>query len=194
MSGRSMVLIDQPELPVDAVVRFDVALADGTKLIRAEGRVLRSLPPLGSRPGGLQVKFTRFGASTKAFLDRAVALRDGARSHASELPPPARPSAPPPSNADVLVEPSATPPEVSPELSLAPPVVAAPPLEERPEAASAGSDAASAEARAVGSAGAPSPSRPPSPSHVRRKVELPSPQGRDEVLARLRARAARRSG
>jgi hypothetical protein len=67
-----MLLIDQPPLPFDTAVVFDVTLENGQKPIRAEGRVVGHLEPDGDRPGGLRVRFRRFGAATKAFIDRAV--------------------------------------------------------------------------------------------------------------------------
>jgi hypothetical protein len=69
---RGMLLIDADALPADTALLFDVALADGHKPIRAEGRVIGSVPPQGARPGGLRVRFKRFGAATKAFIERAV--------------------------------------------------------------------------------------------------------------------------
>jgi hypothetical protein len=69
---RSMLLIDAESLPTDTAVLFDVALADGQKPIRAEGRVVGTVAASGNRPGGLKVRFRRFGAATKAFIERAV--------------------------------------------------------------------------------------------------------------------------
>jgi hypothetical protein len=71
---RSMLLVDQPELPRDTNIVFDVTLADGSRPIRAEARVLGKLEPALGKPGGLRVRFKRYGASTKAFIERAVAL------------------------------------------------------------------------------------------------------------------------
>lgn len=69
---RSMLLIDVEPLPPDSALLFDVALSDGHKPIRAEGRVVGSVAANGERPGGLKVRFKRFGAATKAFIERAV--------------------------------------------------------------------------------------------------------------------------
>lgn len=69
---RGMLLIDAHELPAETALLFDVALADGHKPIRAEGRVVGTVPTQGDRPGGLRVRFKRFGAATKAFIERAV--------------------------------------------------------------------------------------------------------------------------
>ncbi len=73
VGSKGMLLVDQDALAADTIVRFDVALADGTKLVVAEGKVVGSEAPIGARPGGLRVRFRRFGATTKAFIDRALA-------------------------------------------------------------------------------------------------------------------------
>jgi hypothetical protein len=91
IEARAMLLVDQPNLAPDTAVVFDLALADGVKIIRAEGRVLGYLSPSEDRLGGLRVRFRRFGAQTKAFIDRAVQARE--RNLAvgpSSRPPPAR--------------------------------------------------------------------------------------------------------
>ena len=72
IEAKSMLLIDQPALPLDTAVIFDVTLDNGQKPIRAEARVVGYVEPEGDRPGGLRVRFRRFGAATKAFIDRAV--------------------------------------------------------------------------------------------------------------------------
>ncbi|HYP98752.1 MAG TPA: hypothetical protein VER96_08765 [Polyangiaceae bacterium] len=92
IEAKSMLLIDQPALPLDTAVVFDVALDNGQKPIRAEAKVVGYLEPEGDRPGGLRVRFRRFGAATKAFIDRAVngtpaPVIDGAPS-AAVIPPP----------------------------------------------------------------------------------------------------------
>jgi hypothetical protein len=69
---RGMLLIDAEAVPADTALLFDIALADGHKPIRAEGRVVGTVPANGDRPGGLRVRFKRFGAATKAFIERAV--------------------------------------------------------------------------------------------------------------------------
>lgn len=83
ISARSMLLIDQPPLPLESVVVFDVSLQNGQKPIRAEGRVVANLEASSAGPAGVQVRFKRFGAATKAFVDRAVA-----RSARASLSPP----------------------------------------------------------------------------------------------------------
>lgn len=99
IDARSMLLIDAEELPADTAVLFDVALGDGQKPIRAEGRVVGLVPAQGDRPGGLKVRFKRFGAATKAFIERAVKAREQAPSAPAasapqSAPEPSRPSEP----------------------------------------------------------------------------------------------------
>lgn len=95
IDARTMLLIDADELPADTAVLFDVALRDGQKPIRAEGRVVGAVLPKGDRPGGLKVRFKRFGAATKAFIERAVKAREQAPSPpAASSPEAALPSEP----------------------------------------------------------------------------------------------------
>ena len=92
---RSMLLIDAEALPGDTAVLFDISLADGQKPIRAEGRVVGMVTASGGRPGGMRVRFKRFGAATKAFIERAVKAKSGGAEPASPSAPEAeRPSAP----------------------------------------------------------------------------------------------------
>ena len=83
---RGMLLIDAEALPADTPLLFDVALADGHKPIRAEGRVVGSVPAHGARPGGLRVRFKRFGAATKAFIERAVQAKSSPTAAAPSSP------------------------------------------------------------------------------------------------------------
>jgi hypothetical protein len=73
IDSKSMLLIDQPALTVDAAVIFDVQLENGHKPIRAEAKVMGHVAPVAGKAGGLRVRFKRFGAATKAFIDRAIA-------------------------------------------------------------------------------------------------------------------------
>jgi len=89
IEAKSMLLIDQPALPLDTSVVFDVTLENGQKPIRAEARVVGYVEPEGGRPGGVRVRFRRFGAATKAFIDRAV--NGAAAAPAPEAPAAAAP-------------------------------------------------------------------------------------------------------
>jgi len=82
-----MVLLGAPSKPVGVVLRFEVILANGTVLMRGEGRVvafkenvIRDLP-------GLTLKFTRLDPKSKALVDRAAVVRE-ARAKGEPTPPP----------------------------------------------------------------------------------------------------------
>jgi hypothetical protein len=161
---RGMLLIDAESLPSDTPVLFDVALADGQKPIRAEGRVLGTLAPSGERPGGLKVRFKRFGAATKAFIERAVQAKKGA-------PEPERPSSP------EAEQPSSAEAE-RPSLIDAGRV-------SMPEVRASMTDLESATAAPV-----PPSSSTREPRGLRQRVPGPvaAPANREELLARLRQR------
>jgi hypothetical protein len=74
IEARTMILIGEPDLPEGTAVLFDVQIGNGTKPIRAEARVVESVASRPGRPGGLRVRFRRYGAATKAFIDRAAAM------------------------------------------------------------------------------------------------------------------------
>lgn len=113
---RGMLLLEQEALEPDVAVVFDVSLRDGSKLIRAEARVAEYLAASDDRPAGLRVRFRRFGAKTKAFIDHAVAEREKRLAFGRSLPrhssrPPAG-SHPPPSLRDMMT-PSPAPASVT---------------------------------------------------------------------------------
>jgi len=94
IDDRGMFLIDDHELAPDTAVVFDVALASGMKVIRAEGRVEHRVPAEGTQPAGLRVRFRRFGEQTKSFIDRAI----GHSQRRTAAPPTQRPASAPPSS------------------------------------------------------------------------------------------------
>jgi hypothetical protein len=94
IEAKSMLLIDQPALPLETAVVFDVTLDNGQQPIRAEAKVVGYVEPEGDRPGGLRVRFRRFGAATKAFIDRAVNGLPAAAAVAVVVAPPALDVAP----------------------------------------------------------------------------------------------------
>jgi hypothetical protein len=107
---RSMVLIGQPELPPETDVVFDVTLADGSKPIRAEAKVVGPVVPSEGRPGGLRVRFKRYGTATRAFVERAASSR-----WANEpSPPSAKPASAPPGRTSVRPAPGSVPPPAMP--------------------------------------------------------------------------------
>ncbi len=170
IDARSMLLIDAEPLAADTAVLFDVALTDGQKPIRAEGRVVGITPAQDGRPGGLKVRFKRFGAATKAFIERAVKFKSSAGeperpSQAGEEPE--RPSAPEAEQPSVIEVERVSMPEVRASMTdletIARPPEPPPSLE---------------------------PPTPSSDSGLRRRVPGPvaAPANREELLARLRQR------
>lgn len=162
---RGMLLIGADALPSDTAVLFDVGLSDGQKPIRAEGRVVGVVAANGDRPGGLRVRFKRFGAATKAFIERAVKTKQAAAEHEAERPSqvelerPSSPDAEQPSSPDAA---RLSLPEVRASMTDLEPAAAAP----------------------------SSPSSAREPSGLRQRVPGPvaAPANRDELLARLRQR------
>lgn len=163
---RGMLLIGADPLPGDTAVLFDVALSDGQKPIRAEGRVVGLVAANGDRPGGLRVRFKRFGAATKAFIERAVKTKQADSARDPERPSqvePERPSAP---DAEQPSSPDGerlSLPEVRASMTDLEPAVAAP---------------------------TPPSSPAREPSRVRQRIPGPvaAPANREELLARLRQR------
>lgn len=88
---KTMLLIDQPPLPLETAVVFDVTLSNGEKPIRAEAKVIAHVSATAEYPGGLRVRFKRYGAATKSFIERAVRASGGSMPAASatSLMPPA---------------------------------------------------------------------------------------------------------
>lgn len=72
ISTKRMILLDQPRLDRDTIVRFELSLQNGDKLIRAEARVVGYQAPTPDKPGGPKVRFKRFGGTTKAFIQQVV--------------------------------------------------------------------------------------------------------------------------
>lgn len=174
IDDKGIVLIDQAALPKDTVVRFEVVLEDGSKPVRAEGKVHKLVPAEGDRPGGLKVRFRRFDAATKQFIDRV--LEERRKERRSRRPPPAE-------LAPLVLDPE----PFAPPVSERPPAEASAPEQSAPEVVSqplAASDAAE-EAEATPPP-APAP-RASSGGLGPRSVE--APPNRDELLDRLRARA-----
>ena len=171
---RSMLLIDAAELPLDTAVLFDVSI-DREKLIRAEGRVAAFVTPEGDAPGGLRVKFKRYGASTKAFIDRAVNFQkeqsEAEQAPAPSLPEPSTPSVPELVTPSIVTSAPVAAPPPEPAGSFAPEVRA--PSQPPP---------ASAKQELTGI-------REPSGIHRRPLADGDVPANRDELLARLRERA-----
>ena len=162
IESKTMLLIDQAPLPAETPIVFDVQLQNGQKPIRAEAKVLGHVAASAGQPGGLRVRFKRFGAATKAFIDRAVA-----GSAPAAVAPPASPT-------------SVRPTSVRP-ISVRP--------AHAPEPAPLGAELARADAGVAPNATRAAERRESSGIH-RRAVKLPvTPINREELLERLRTRA-----
>jgi hypothetical protein len=173
IDARTMVLLEVEPLAADTVVLFDVVLADGHKPIRAEGRVVAPVAPTGSRPGGLKVRFKRFGAATKAFIERAVAVKRSAQAER-----PSSPDVEQPSQTD-----AEQPSQTDAEQPSAPDAVAAPPPDgDRTSLTEVRTSAPDLDGAAA--------LKDREPSGTRQRVPGPivAPANRDELLARLRQR------
>lgn len=69
-----VVLLEQDEHPSGTVVRFEVKLAGGQRLLRAEGSVVAFRAASEGFPSQLELRFRRFDAATKALIESAEAL------------------------------------------------------------------------------------------------------------------------
>ncbi|MCS6898612.1 MAG: hypothetical protein RMJ98_02430 [Myxococcales bacterium] len=201
VSRTGMTLVGAAYRPSGVIVRFEVALWDGTPLFRGEGKVQghRTAAEGGKLPG-LDIRFLRLDARGKSLIDRILRSRQGRPSGevpdrlATPIPsllPPASVSLPPasPSSAPVL---------------LAEPTVPAPPVELAPSGASPPSDPSPDTERG----GTPEPAPELEPTSLlatplqpeaqeaprglaalraRRVHEVAAPEGRDTLLSRLRA-------
>lgn len=171
IDDKGMVLVDQQSLPKDTLVRFEIVLDDGSKPIRAEAKVHKLVPGDDDRPGGLKVRFRRFDAATKRFIDRVMEERRKERR--SRRPPPAE-------LAPLVLEPESP---SSSETESAPQSVApSAPEQSAPEVAS----------EPIASAQESVPEEAPRPAALRASGSgprvVPAPANREELLEKLRAR------
>jgi hypothetical protein len=77
------------------LIRFEIVLSTGTPVFRGEGHVVAHHAAGGSKPQGLEVRFTRIDARSKLILDR-VRERRTALVRSGSMPPPALVSQAPP--------------------------------------------------------------------------------------------------
>jgi hypothetical protein len=175
-----VTLLGAQPRPQGVVLRFEIALSNGTIVLRGEGRVTGFKPNAHEGLGGLTLRFTRLDSKSKALVDKAQALRERRR-------PSGRPSMPPPLPVDVSPGPPSVA-ETSPAL---------PPVEPSAPELVADSDPLPAVLK---------PSTPPPPLPPRSRAPAPSvkpppalanghakavtaPASRDALLERLRSRA-----
>ncbi len=72
--------------PEGTLLQFEFVLADGARLLRGEGVVVKAQVDEGGNRAGMTVRFTRLDARSKALVDRVVAFRNGEPQ--PEPPPP----------------------------------------------------------------------------------------------------------
>lgn len=69
--GRTTIILPNgPARASGELVRFEIVLTNGAPALRGEGHVVAHHVPGGSRPAGLEVRFTRVDAKSKLILDR----------------------------------------------------------------------------------------------------------------------------
>jgi uncharacterized protein (TIGR02266 family) len=74
--------------PVGSALRFEFQLADGSPVVRGEGKVVwvkEFDPTQPHKPHGMGVKFTRLDSHSKAILDRMLAIKKQARVEGSGM-------------------------------------------------------------------------------------------------------------
>jgi hypothetical protein len=165
---RGIIAIEQPDLAPGTAVRVDVNLRSGAALIRAEGTVEAAVLPEGTRPSGLRIKFTRMSPDTQQFLRRAA----GTESTKGPTSSPDNERAA--SDTRAAPAPDALPPEASRVQSSESQQPAQPGVRRAPSTPM-GDDATRARLASLGG---------------RSVRSVPAPETRDELLDRLRARAA----
>src|SRR5690348_8033243 len=60
------------------LLHFEFILADGTKLLRGEGVVVKTQVDEGGNRAGMTLRFTKLDARSKALVDKLIARRSGA--------------------------------------------------------------------------------------------------------------------
>ena len=161
--GRTAILLpNAPAREAGELIRFEIVLSTGTPVFRGEGHVVAHHAPGGSKPPGLEVRFTRIDARSKLILDR-VRERRTALVRSGSMPPPALVSQAPPAG-----------------LSVGPPplIMSQAPLSLR--------DTGSARVLTVRSTETESAVR-----RAKERGPVPPPPNREEILGRLRERAKR---
>lgn len=174
-----MLLIDQPPLDKDTAVVFDVTLRDGSRPIKAEARVTRSVEADGNRPGGLRVRFKRYGAPTKAFIERAVALVARGDSVAP---------APLPAPSDPLAVAEFPPPEVASSVEHVEPAPAPLTLDLQDSAPTLMLDARAFRPVPVAATGSPDVGQALATLRARGSTDPETPPNREALLEKLRQR------
>lgn len=74
LSRSSIILLHQGPLALGSVVRFELKLQNGTRLMRAEGTVARYQASSADGPSQMELRFRRFDAAARALIESAEAL------------------------------------------------------------------------------------------------------------------------
>jgi hypothetical protein len=93
--GRTtLVLPGGPARAAGELVRFEVVLTTGAPVLRGEGHVVAHHTPGGSRPAGLEVRYTRVDARSKIILDRVRERRSAVSPNSMTMASPLSASSP----------------------------------------------------------------------------------------------------
>jgi hypothetical protein len=93
ISRSGMVLIGAGPRPPGLIVRFELALRDGSALFRGEGKVVaHRVAAEANRPAGLELKFTRLDTHGKQIVERVLRERHVAQGGSPSVPPASMPS------------------------------------------------------------------------------------------------------
>jgi hypothetical protein len=175
LTRTTVVLLGAQKRPDGVVLRFEITLANGTVLLRGEGRVVGWKEDALRGEPGLLLRFTRLDSKSKALVDRAAERNKNRRSIRPPPPPVASPLPPAPPPPTPMSTPSIDIP-ISVEVEAvqeAPPPAPPPPLPVPPPPPRA-----------------PTFSAPEiSVSRAEASVSIEPPPDRDAILERLRTRA-----
>lgn len=188
--GRSgVVLVGAQQRPEGVMLRFELVLKGGGLILRGEGRVVGFKPKALGEASGLALRFTRLDSRSKAFIDKATAVRLERGRTSSEISTGERPSVVPPplSMPQLAPQPPPLPPRKA--SSLPPPLPKRPPLPPAAEQVDPETTYVDSAASAKANRETNAPPRSTSPSRESGRAMIAAPARRDELLDRLRKRA-----
>lgn len=187
--GRAgIVLIGADARPAGVILRFEVALQDGSPLVRGEGRVLAFREQVIGDEPGLALRFTKLDVKSKALVDRASALREERKRDSNADIRASVPGAPPPSGDegapqldDAQVQSATAPPPAAPDDD-----DALPRLDDDDEQGAPGEVTAVAENPALLAAETAGDPRSSALARLRRRAEMLDDERRAALLETLR--------
>jgi len=164
--------------PEGTQLSFEFVLADGRRLLRGDGVVVKTQVDEGGSRSGMTVRFARLDAASKALVDRVIAHRSGAVEPEDVRPvePPAAKAPPSPSPKPHFSPGAAAAAAVSAAPKATPEPPAAAPKAAQPEPAPAPEPPAPAEASAPA---APPKKAQPEPAPA---PEVPKPRRRPSLI------------